>query len=126
MARSPAAWVPTGTPSAAELFSATLQDENRVTIYGVRTDGGGGTVVAFGYNAAPYSEGSSRVTQSIAVRNHPIFTPGLPPAPFIENIGVQPDFAADFQTRLNLLTGGQPFVNGFSEVISYLIQTSHP
>lgn len=37
--------------SAAELFGATLEDANRVTVYGVRTDGGGGNVVEF--NAAP-------------------------------------------------------------------------
>jgi hypothetical protein len=113
------------TLSAAELFSATLQDIKRISVYGVGTDGGGGNVVSFDFNAAPYSEGSARVTQSIAVRNHKIFAPGLPPAPYIENIGVQPDFVANFQTRANLLTGGQPFINGFSAVISNLTKNSH-
>ena len=110
--------------SAAEFFGATLQDANRVTVYGVRTDGGGGNVVEF--NAAPYSEGLSRVTLSLGVRNHDVSSPGFPTAPFIENIGVVPDVQADFQTRANLLTGGQPFVQGFSNLILKLITTGHP
>jgi hypothetical protein len=109
------------TLSAAEFFAAILQDENRVSVYGVRTDGGGGNVVGYDFNVAPYAEGSARVTQSIAVRNHRVSTAGLPSAPYIENIGIQPDVTADYQTRANLLTGGQPFVYGFSSVIWNLI-----
>ena len=107
--------------SAAEMFAAILQDENRVSVYGVRTDGGGGNVVSYNYNAAPYSGGRALVTQSIAVRNHDISVPGLPSAPYIENIGIQPDFPAPFNTRDNLLTGGQPFVNGFVQVMAGLV-----
>ena len=114
------------TLSAAETFSATLQDQKRVSVYGVRTDGGGGDVIEFDNNVGPYSEGTARMTESIEVRNHIVFTPGLPPAPFIENIGIQPDYVADFQTRANLLTGGQPFVNGFSAVIWNLAKNGHP
>jgi hypothetical protein len=110
--------------SAAEFFGATLQDANRVTVYGVRTDGGGGNVVEF--SATPYSEGLSRVTLSLGVRNHDVSSPGFPTAPFIENIGVVPDVQSDFQTRANLLTGGQPFVQGFSNLILKLITTGHP
>jgi hypothetical protein len=107
--------------SAAEMFAAKLQDEKRVSVYGVRTDGGGGNVVSYNYNAAPYSAGRGLVTQSLAVRNHDISTPGLPGAPYIENIGIQPDFQAPFNTRDNLLTGGQPFVNGFVQAMASLI-----
>jgi hypothetical protein len=109
------------TLSSAEIFAAILQDENRVSVYGVRTDGGGGNVFPYEFNATPYSEGEALVTQSILVRNHSVSTAGLPSAPYIENIGIQPDFTADYQTRTNLLTGGQPFVNGFSTVIGNLI-----
>jgi|GEM_PF-411497 len=109
------------TISSAEFFAAILQDENRVSVYGVRTDGGGGNVVPYEFNATPHSGGEALVTQSILVRNHSISTPGLPSAPYIENIGIQPDFPADYQTRTNLVTGGQPFVNGFSSVMGNLI-----
>ena len=76
-----------------------------------------------GYNFAmgAYAEGTTRVTQSLGVRNHDITTPGLPSAPYIENIGIQPDFFADYQTKTNLLTGGQPFVAGFVNAIGSLI-----
>ena len=113
------------TISSAEIFAATLQDQNRVSVYGVRTDGGGGNVVEYDNTLGPYSEGSARITQSLLVRNHNISTPGLPEAPYIENIGIQPDFPAPFNTRNNLLTGGQPFVNGFTQVIGNLITESH-
>jgi hypothetical protein len=112
------------TLSAAEFFGATLQDAKRVTVYGTRTDGGGGSVVAF--DTTPYSEGSARVTLSLGVRNHNVSTPGFPTAPLLENIGVFPDVFADFQTRDNLLSGGQPFVQGFSNLIHKLIMQGHP
>jgi len=112
------------TLSAAEFFGATLQDAQRVTVYGTRSDGGGGNVVE--YNATPYSEGHSRVTLSLGIRNHNVSSPGFPSAPFIENIGVVPDVQADFQTRANLFTGGQPFIAGFSTLINKLITTGHP
>jgi len=112
------------TASAAEFFTATLQDAKRVTVYGVRTSGGGGNVVQ--YDATVYSEGNSRVTLSLGVRNHDISSRGLPTAPYIENIGVLPEITADYQTRDNLLNGGQTFVNGFSAAISKLIASGHP
>jgi len=34
---------------------------------------------------------------------------------------LQPDFPAEFNTRDNLLTGGQTFVNGFRQVIGNMI-----
>jgi hypothetical protein len=111
------------TLSAAEFFGATLQDANRVTVFGTRSDGGGGDVVEF--NSTPYSEGFSRVTLSLGVRNHNITTPGYPSAPYIENIGVYPDVTADFQTKANLLSGGAPFVRGFSNLIYRLSGTVH-
>lgn len=112
------------TLSAAEFFGATLQDAKRVTVYGIRSDGGGGNVVE--YNSTSYSEGNSRVTLSLGIRNHNISSPGFPSAPYIENIGVVPDVRADFQTRANLLTGGQPFVAGFSAEILKMMKTGHP
>jgi len=107
------------TASAAEMFGATLQDAHRAKVYGTRTSGGGGNVVSF--DTAPYAEGATRVTESLAVRNHDVTTPGYPSAPYIENIGVYPDIQADFQTTKNLLTGGAPFVAGFSAAIANLI-----
>jgi hypothetical protein len=43
--------------------------------------------------------------------------PELPAAPFVENIGVLPDIELDYMTRENLMTGGVPFVQGFTRLI---------
>lgn len=112
------------TLSAGELFTATLQDANRATIYGTRTDGGGGSVV--GFDTTPYSEGSARVTLSLAIRAQPITSPGFPAAPVIENIGVYPDVLADYMTVDNLNTGGAAFVKGFVTTISNMVTLGHP
>jgi hypothetical protein len=114
------------TISSAEIFAAKLQDENRVSVYGVRTDGGGGNNLLYKYASGPYGESSVVLTQSLLVRNHNVSTPGLPSAPYIENIGIQPDVVADFKTKVNLVTGGQPFVSGFSQAISKLIAAANP
>jgi hypothetical protein len=111
------------TASAAEMFSATLQDATRAKTYGTRTSGGGNVV---SFNSAPYAEGSTRVTESIAVRNHNVSTPGYPSAPYIENIGVYPDLLANYQTKDNLLNGGAPFVAGFTAAIANLIGSPQP
>jgi len=112
------------TLSAAETFAATLQDGKRATVYGEETDGGGGNVVSF--NTTAFSEGNARVTESLEIRNHVVTAPGLPSAPYVENIGVLPDVPADYQTVANLLTGGQPFVAGFTNTIGKIIVLGHP
>ena len=112
------------TLSAGELFAATLQDAKRVTVYGTRTDGGGGSVVPF--DTTPFSEGSARVTLSLGIRAQNITSPGFPAAPLIENIGVYPDVTADYMTVDNLKNGGTTFVNGFTTVISNLVTLGHP
>jgi hypothetical protein len=114
------------TGSAAEFFSATLQDNGRAFVYGTRTGGGGGAVRFFLQNATPYSEGTTGLADSLAIRIKDISAPGLPTAPLIENIGVLPDVNADFQTRENLLTGGVPFVQGLLATITKLVATGHP
>src|SRR5262249_29806465 len=44
------------TGSAAEFFSATLQDNGRAFVYGTRTSGGGGSIVRYRRNATPDPE----------------------------------------------------------------------
>ena len=105
---------------AAEFFAATLQDIGRASVYGTRTSGAGGNVVGYNYLSGPYAMGSTRVTQSIGVRSRTVSVPGLPSGPYIENLGVQPDVAADYQTRQNLLTRGAPFVAGFVTLVQGL------
>ncbi len=104
------------TLSAAELFSAFLQDSGRATFIGMRTDGGGGNVVSIG-NATVYSEGATRMTQSYVVRGRTVQTPGFPAANTLENTGVYPDILLDYMTADNLATGGTDFFAKVSKAI---------
>jgi hypothetical protein len=54
-----------------------------------------------------------------------ISTPEFPPSPYIENIGVRPDIVVDYMTRSNLMTGGAPFVQAFTDAAVKLAQTPH-
>jgi hypothetical protein len=112
------------TLSAAEAFSALLQDPARVTIFGTRTDGGGGNPGS--YNGTTYSEGSTRVTRTFVTRARPVQTPDFPPTVYIENVGVYPDVIGDYMTEANLLNQGKPFVAAFSSAISDLIAKAQP
>jgi hypothetical protein len=123
------------TGSAGEAFAAILQDAGRASIFGVRTAGGGGSIKFFTNNilsdtspffdSGPYSEGSAQVTRTLMVRPRNVTAPGLPTAPYVENIGVLPDVTAPFNTKPNLLSGGADFIQGFSAAIAKLIATGH-
>ena len=96
-----------------------LQDSGRATVFGVRTDGGGGNPGS--YNATTFSEGSTRVTRTFVTRPRAVTTPGFPPANHMENVGVYPDIINDYMTRDNLLNGGKAFVTAFSSAVADLI-----
>ncbi|MGI8745841.1 MAG: S41 family peptidase [Bryobacteraceae bacterium] len=110
------------TLSAAEAFTMILQDAQRATVFGTRTDGGGGNPGS--YNATTYSEGSTRVSRTFVTRAHPVQTPGFPASTYLENTGVYPDIVLDYMTQDNLLNGGKSFVSAFSAAISDLIAKS--
>lgn len=110
------------TLSAAEVFAMFLQDEKRATIFGTRTDGGGGDVES--YNAGAYSEGFARVTESLITRSSAVQTPGFPALTSYDGVGIYPDILADYMTIGNLETGGQPFVTQAMTAIAGLIQAS--
>ena len=65
------------------------------------------------------------MTDSLVIRSHNVISPGLPSAPYLENIGVLPDVTAPFTTEANLLSGGAPFVQGFSAAIAKFIAAGH-
>jgi C-terminal processing protease CtpA/Prc len=109
------------TLSAAEILAMFLQDSKRATIFGTRTDGGGGNVVSF--DAGAYSEGFTRVTESLITRAAPVQTPGFPLLSSYDGVGIYPDIVQDYMTAADLATGGQPFVNAASAAIVKLIQS---
>ena len=109
------------TLSAAEIFAMFMQDSKRATIFGMRTDGGGGTVLEYDYQLS-FSEAGSRVTESLITRAQPVQTPGFPLSQYYDGMGIYPDVVQDYQTRDNLLNGGKTFVTALTNEISSLIQ----
>jgi len=100
------------TASAGDAFAATIQDNWRGLLFGRRTMGAGGNVVA--WEAGSYSQGTMTVTQSLMNRKFPVQTLEYPEAPYVENIGVYPDFLVDYMTEDNLAQNGKPFVDAFT------------
>jgi hypothetical protein len=106
--------------SAAEIFAAVMQDERRATIYGMRTDGAGGSVTSAPVGV--YMEAYLSYAQSILTRKHDVDTGGeFPKVPYIENIGVRPDIVDDYMTADNLVNQGRPFVDRFTRAVLGLI-----
>ena len=106
--------------SGADMFPALIQDNQRGPIFGMRTMGAGGSVV--GFNATAYTESFFRITVSLMNRGRLVKAPGLPAAPYIENIGVQPDIVQDYMTRDNLLNAGASYRQAFTNAVVSLVQ----
>jgi hypothetical protein len=105
--------------SAAEHLTAMLQDAHRATVFGTRTAGGGGSPTSF--NATTYSEGVTRITETLILRSDQVQTPDYPSSNYIENTGVYPDVVQDYMTADNLLNKGTTFVQQFSTEVEKLI-----
>jgi Peptidase family S41/PDZ domain len=111
------------TTSSADMLAAILQDNHRATLLGIRTNGAGGNNIQF--NCTTFTEGTCSVTEGLMNRGVVISTPEFPPSPYIENVGVRPDIVVDYMTRANLMTGGAPFVQAFTEAAVKLATTPH-
>ena len=109
--------------SAADMFSALIQDNERAPLFGMRTMGAGGSVVA--YDGTAYTESITRVTVSQMNRGRLITNTEFPPTPYIENVGVRPDILRDYMTRDNLVGLGQPFVQAFTAAMVQYVQTGN-
>lgn len=100
--------------SAAEVFAATIQDNDRGLLFGWRTMGAGGSVEP--WESGSYSGGlfgAIYVTESLMNRKNPIVTMDFQTASYVENIGVRPDIQNDYMTAGNLAKSGKPFVDAF-------------
>lgn len=109
--------------SGGDAFPATIQDNQRGPLFGMRTMGAGGNVSA--YPVGSYAEGSTTLTESLMVRKNPTVTSDYPAAPYVENIGVRPDILYDYMTRDNLMQSGRPFVAAFTAAIADWIAKSN-
>ncbi len=103
------------TISAGDIFAAMLQDNRRGALVGTRTNGAGGSVSA--WPAGFYSESIASNTNALVTRIAPVDVEGYPRAHYVENIGAHADIHLDYMTRSNLLTGGRPFVEAFTDIV---------
>jgi hypothetical protein len=108
--------------SGGDLFPATIQDNARGPVFGMPTMGLGGSVNDF--TATAYSEGITRVTESLMHRKNPVVTDEFPAVPYVENIGVRPDIVVDYMTKDNLLNQGASFVAAFTAAMVDLIHAN--
>lgn len=89
-----------------------------IQIFGWRTNGAGGRAGGPGViGGGHYSEASAGVTRTLVTRKAPVVTDDHPTAYYIENIGVRPDIYHDYMTRENLMNGGRPFVEAFTQAM---------
>jgi len=106
--------------STADSVPSMIQDARRGLLYGKRTNGAGGNNTSF--DAGPYSEGVAGMTLALQVRDNYISTPDYPYTQLIENVGVRPDFDADYMTRDNLLQSGFPFLDSLLQHTAFVIR----
>ncbi len=111
------------TTSSGDMLAAILQDNHRGPLLGWRTMGAGGNNILF--DCTTFTEGICSMTIGLMNRGVTISTPEYPPSPYIENIGVRPDIVVDYMTRSNLVTGGAPFVQAFTDAAVKLAQVIH-
>ena len=111
------------TTSSGDMLAAILQDNHRGPLLGMRTMGAGGNNIQF--DCTTFTEGICSMTIGLMNRGVTISTPEFPPSPYIENVGVRPDIVVDYMTRDNLVLGGAPFVQAFTDAAVKLAQTPH-
>jgi hypothetical protein len=109
--------------STADSVPSMFQDAHRGLLYGNRSNGAGGNNTSF--DAGPYSEGVTGMTLALQVRSNYIGTSDYPTTKIIENVGVRPDFDANYMTKDNLLQGGFPFVRDLLYHAAYIIRNQH-
>jgi hypothetical protein len=95
--------------STADSVPGMLRDANRVSLYGMRTDGAGGNNTTF--DAGSYSEGIAGMTLALQTRKDKHLNGDYPYTDLIENTGVWPDLTDDYMTKDNLLQSGAPFLS---------------
>ena len=110
------------TISAGDIFAAMLQDNRRGALVGTRTNGAGGSIST--WPAGIYSESIASNTNTLVTRIAPVDIEGYPRTHYVENIGAHADIHLDYMTRENLLTGGRPFVEAFTDIVVEQILTA--
>ena len=109
------------TTSTADSVAGMMQDNNRATLYGMRTNGAGGNNTTL--DAGVFSEGITGMTLALQSRKDYVGTAGYPVTKYIENVGVHPNVEVDYMTKDDLLQNGAPFVDEFLQAMAAYIRT---
>ncbi len=113
------------TASGGDAFAATIQDNKRGKLFGMRTMGLGGNV--FGWGMDGYAEVDLTITASLMARKDNIDTGGeFPVTYYVENVGVRPEIINDYMTANNLRNRGRDYVQAFTQAIVDHIRASQP
>lgn len=107
--------------STADSVAGMMQDANRATLYGMRTNGAGGNNTSI--DAGVFSEGVTGMTLALQSRQDYTGWEGYPVSRYIENVGVHPNVVADYMTKDNLLNKGAPFVDGLLQGMAAYIRS---
>jgi hypothetical protein len=110
------------TASGGDMFAAIIQDNHRGPLFGMRTMGAGGSVSNF--NCTAFTESICSITLSLMNRGRVVSNTEFPPSPYIENVGVRPEIVVDYMTIANLMSGGGPFVQAFTDSAVKLVQAT--
>ena len=111
------------TTSTADSVAGMMQDSNRATLYGLRTNGAGGNNTTL--DAGVFSEGITGMTLALQSRKDYVGTAGYPVTKYIENVGVHPNVEVDYMTKDDLLQNGAPFVEKFLQAMAAYIRTQN-
>jgi hypothetical protein len=110
--------------SAADIFPAMMQDNQRGPLVGTRTTGAGGSVSL--WDTGFYMEATASNTNSLVTRREIRAPAGYPASNYIENVGAHPDIPLERMTLENLRSGGRQFADGFSRIIVQEINKAAP
>lgn len=103
------------TTSWGDTFAQIFADAKRGLLFGLRTNGAGGSVLEG--EGGPYTKGTLSYTTSMGTRAFPVGVPGYPLTAYYENVGIYPDIPYDMMTEENLRNGYRPYVEAFTQAI---------
>lgn len=103
------------TISWGDLFATVMQDSNRATLFGYRTQGAGGAASSF--RAGSFSETTTSYSLSLGIRQTPTFTSEYGTTNVMENVGVRPHIYYDAMTEENLMGQGRAFTDAFTRAV---------
>lgn len=103
------------TISFGDSMAQMLSDAKRGTLFGLRTNGAGASVLDA--NPGGITEATISYAWTIGLRQQPVSAPGYPRTAYYENVGIWPDIIYDVMTEENLRNSYRPYVQAFTQAM---------